>query len=436
MRPGARVQAAIEVLADIDARKRPAAEALKDWGLAHRFAGSSDRAGIGNLVHDALRKRLSHAARMESEAPRAHLLATLADWDLSPDEIAALCDPALHGPEPLSEAERAALARPMPPGAPDWACADVPEWLWPRFERAFGADAVAEGQAFSARAPLDLRVNTLKAAREKALKALEGLGAGETPLAPLGLRVPAAQGWRRAPALETNPAFLRGWVEVQDEASQLAVALSGARPGMQVADVCAGAGGKTLALAAQMENAGQIYAHDIDRNRLAPIFDRLKRAGARNVQVRPAGATLEDLAGKLDLVLVDAPCTGSGVWRRRPDAKWRLRPNALAARRADQAQALDRAAPLVKPGGLLLYATCSVLPEENEDQALAFLARTPGFEPLAPDLMAGDALGPGPARRLMERARVRGPGLLLSPARTGCDGFFLAGLRRRGMIMV
>jgi 16S rRNA (cytosine967-C5)-methyltransferase len=402
--PG-RLAAAIEVLTDIEARKRPASEALKDWGTSHRFAGAGDRAAIGNLVFDALRKRLSHAARMGEDTPRAVLLSVLAqDWALDAEAIAAACDPELHGPGTLSEMERACLARADAEIAmPDHVRADVPEWLWPHFTRAFGADAVAEGQALAQRAPVDLRVNTLKATREKALKALEALGVVETPHAQTGLRILASTGAARSPHVEADAAFLKGWVEVQDEASQIAVLAAGAKPGMQVADVCAGGGGKTLALSAAMENKGQLHAYDRDKHRLAPIYDRVKRAGARNVQIHAPGSGLDELAGKMDLVFVDAPCTGTGVWRRKPDSKWRLRPGQLEQRAKDQAEALELGARLVKPGGRLVYATCSVLAEENEDTVAAFVARGEGRK------------REGDARKL-------------SPRSSGTDGFFVASL--------
>jgi 16S rRNA (cytosine967-C5)-methyltransferase len=419
MRLPGRLGAAIEVLDDIEARKRPASEALKDWGVSHRFAGAGDRAAIGNLVFDALRKRLSHAAQMGEDTPRAVLLCVLArDWGLDADAVAAACDPEFHGPAPLSEIERVCLTRADSEIAmADHVRADVPEWLWPHFTRAFGAGAVAEGQALAQRAPVDLRVNTLKTTREKALKALEALGAVETPHAQTGLRIPASVGAARNPHVEADAAFLKGWVEVQDEASQIAVALAGVTPGMQVADVCAGGGGKTLALAAAMDNKGQVHAYDRDKHRLAPIYERVKRAGARNVQIHGPGAGLDELAGKMDLVFVDAPCTGTGVWRRKPDAKWRLRPSALEQRAKDQAEALELGAKLVKPGGRLVYATCSVLAEENEDAVGAFLGKGEGWT--ASELvLSGLGHHGGPFSAFVNT------GLLMSPWRSNTDGFF------------
>ena len=225
-------------------------------------------------------------------------------------------------------------------------------------------------------------MNSLKTTREKVLHALRRFEPAPTPYSPLGVRIAAGSGPSRSPHVEAEPGHGKGWYEVQDEGSQLATLLAGAHAKEQVLDLCAGAGGKTLALSAAMENTGQLYAYDADRMRLRPIFERLKRAGVRNVQVLQPGdpEALAALEGRIDRVVVDAPCTGSGVWRRRPDAKWRLSRQMLEARLADQRAVLDQAAPLVKPGGRLVYITCSVLPEENRDQVEAFMARFPGFE--------------------------------------------------------
>ena len=224
-------------------------------------------------------------------------------------------------------------------------------------------------QALATRAPLDIRANTLKATREQVQDGLAHLAPVWTPHSPVGLRVALGEDGR-GPALHSEPEFLKGWFEIQDEGSQLAALLTGVKPGEQVVDLCAGAGGKTLAMAALMANKGQIHATDTDARRLAPIHERLARAGARNVQVRtPRGRAdaVADLDGTADCVLVDAPCTGSGTWRRNPDSKWRLRPGSLEVRRKEQDAVLDRAARLVRPGGRIVYVTCSVLPEENDD---------------------------------------------------------------------
>jgi 16S rRNA (cytosine967-C5)-methyltransferase len=430
MTPAARASAAIEILADIEARKRPAAEALKDWGVSHRFAGSGDRAAIGNLVFDCLRTRASAAYGMGEASPRSLVLRTLVmGWGLSPGEVAALADGSRHAPDPLTEAELAGLKRELSADAPAFVRGDYPQWLGPEFERAFGAGAVEEGASLARRAPVDLRVNTLKADRDKVLRALRRFEVRPTPHSPVGVRIEHAPGPGKSPHVEAEPGHGKGWYEVQDEGSQIATLLSGARPRQQIIDLCAGAGGKTLELAALMANTGQLYAYDADRVRLRPIFERLKRAGVRNVQVLPAGdaEALSKLDGKIDVVLVDAPCTGSGVWRRRPDAKWRLSPHMLAARLDDQHAVLDEGARLVKPGGRLVYITCSVVPAENRDQVAAFLARQPEFK-LVPWRQLWEQALPGVTP--IPSADGSTETLLMTPRRHGTDGFFVAVLQR------
>jgi 16S rRNA (cytosine967-C5)-methyltransferase len=250
------------------------------------------------------------------------------------------------------------------------------------------------------------------------------------------LRIAAAPD-AKSPAIQSEPAFLKGMIEVQDEGSQLAALLSAAKAGEQVIDLCAGAGGKSLALAAMMEKRGQVYATDLDKRRLAPIYARLERAGARNVQVRsPKGRhddspdPLADLHGRTDLVLIDAPCTGTGTWRRNPDAKWRIRPGALAERVKQQAALLDRAVALTKPNGRIAYITCSVLAEENGDQVRDFVGRNPDFSVEKPTELA-QALGER-AYLFTRAALISDEGLLMTPRRTDTDGFFVSLLRRTG----
>jgi 16S rRNA (cytosine967-C5)-methyltransferase len=429
MIPAARIAAAIEVLAEIEARRRPAADALKDWGLARRFAGSGDRAAIASLVYDALRRKASSAWIMGEASPRAEILGALKQLrGLSEKEIAALFTGEGHAPAPLSEGERERLRSGDLAGAPAHVSGDYPEWLAPAFAESFGETALEEGRALANRAPVDLRVNMLKTDRERALAALAHLTPVPTPFSPIGLRV-AIRGDGRGPALNAESAYVKGLVEVQDEGSQLAALLTGAEPGMQALDFCAGAGGKTLALAGMMANQGQIYASDGDGRRLAPIYKRLARSGARNVQVRaPRGGQdiLADLAGRCDLVLIDAPCSGSGAWRRNPDAKWRMRPGALEQRIKDQTESLENAARFVRPGGRLVYVTCSLLKAENEDRVAAFLERRTDFLPLEAAHWAR-ACG---LEALAGQSSRLGAGIRLSPLRTATDGFYVAALTR------
>jgi 16S rRNA (cytosine967-C5)-methyltransferase len=429
MRPGARLRAAIEVLDEVLGRHRPAAQALADWGTSHRFAGSGDRAAIGNLVYDVLRRRLSLAARMGRDDSRALVLAAAPEaLGLTPDAVAAAADGTPYTLEPLTEEEMKGLLREVPADAPEHVRGDIPEWLLPSFRRAFDGRAAAEASALARRAPVDVRANRLKADRERVLKALARYAATATPFSPVGVRIPAPAGGGRTPNVEAEPGHGKGWYEVQDEGSQIAALLAGAGPRMQVLDLCAGAGGKTLAMAAEMRNTGQIYAYDRAKPQLRPIFERLKRAGVRNVQVLPAGDERELLAlgARFDVVLADAPCTGSGVWRRRPDAKWRVKPQNLAERQSEQREVLSLGARLVKPGGRLTYVTCSVLPEENGDQADWFTS-THGEFALESYRQRWRELLPGdpPAS-----ADGREDTLLLTPNCHGTDGFFVAVFRR------
>lgn len=422
MRSGARVAAAIEILSDLEARRRPAAEAVKDWMLAHRFAGSKDRAAIGDLVFCALRWRASSAWRLQSDAPRALMLgAVVCGLEQTQEALNAQWAEDPHAPPPITDGEAQGLAQSLE-AAPAWVGGDYPEWAEASFVRAFGEDRVAEGQALAAPAPLDLRANSLKASRDKVLAVLADnprltVAPTPTPHAADGVRLPWTFG--RAFNWAGDVAFEKGWFEVQDEGSQLSALLCGATPGMQVADVCAGGGGKTLALAAAMQNKGQIYAFDVDGPRLGPLIQRLERSGARNAQVRAPSKSrdvLGDLEGKMDVVLVDAPCSGSGTWRRNPDAKWRLRPGALEVRCREQQEALVLGARLVKPGGTLVYVTCSVFPEENEDQVTAFLAQDPSFVAAMIETNAPH--------------RSRPVGLQFTPATTGADGFYVCRMTR------
>jgi 16S rRNA (cytosine967-C5)-methyltransferase len=427
MRLGGKLAAAIEVLEDIERRHRPAADALKDWGLSHRFAGSGDRAAIGNIVYDALRRKRSAGWLLDDESPRALAFgALLLEWGETPESLAAAFEGDRFAPSPLSEAEIAGILGRDFDAAPDAVRADCPDWCAPLLEAAYGGDWVAEGRGLASRPPLDLRVNRLKADRDKVIAALRGSGAVPLAAPADALRIPAISGGGRHPNVQAEPAFQKGWFEVQDAGSQMAARLAGAAPGMQVLDFCAGAGGKTLAMSAAMENTGQVFAHDSEKQRLAPIFDRLKRAGCCNVQVVADAADLASHEAQMDLVLVDAPCTGSGTWRRRPDAKWRLTDRQLAARVAEQAAILDAAAAYVKPGGRLAYVTCSVFAEENESQVAAFRERSAAFVAEDHGELWRRAFDLSEARAMIDPVT----GIRLSPARTGTDGFYVAVLRR------
>ena len=428
MRLGGRLAGAIEVLADIENRRRPVADALKDWGLSRRFAGSGDRAAVGNIVYDALRKKLSHAWLMDDAGPAALAHAVLfRQWQISPEQLAAELDGDKFAPEPLPAAVLETFGSRDLDDAPDHVKGDIPEWVVPLFQENFGDQWLVEAQALAERPSLDLRTNTLRASRDKVVDALEESHAAAARIARQGVRIPPGEGPSRLPNVTAELSFAKGWFEVQDEGSQIVADLVMADNGEQILDYCAGGGGKTLALAATMHNKGQIHAFDADRKRLAPIIERLRRAGTRNVQVHEREKDLTHLIGKCDRVLVDAPCTGTGTWRRRPDTKWRLTQKNLDERIEQQKQVLSAAARYVRPGGMLCYVTCSLLPGENQYQTRRFVAENREFELVSAldnwQTLFG-ASGVLPVSK-------DGATATLSPASTDTDGFFFAMMRRK-----
>jgi 16S rRNA (cytosine967-C5)-methyltransferase len=304
--------------------------------------------------------------------------------------------------------------------APAPVAGDYLDWLEPHLARVFGDTVRDEMAALSDRAPVDLRINTLKTDLERGAKAVALIGGEPAGLLGAAFRIPAPQAADRTPSVDAVPAFSKGWFEVQDLGSQIAAAVAGEIKGKQVLDFCAGGGGKTLALAAAMNNSGQIFAHDSDARRLADTIRRSQRAGVRNLQIRSPvePEPLKGMDGRMDVVFVDAPCTGSGTWRRHPDAKWRLSEDQLGKRIAEQDMVLDQAAPFVKPGGRLVYVTCSVFAEENEDRIAAFLSRNPAFAVRTITLEpVGDHVTPEGFLRL-------------TPRTAATDGFFVALLER------
>lgn len=428
MRLGGRLAGAIEVLEDIETRRRPVADALKDWGLSHRFAGSGDRAAIGNIVYDALRMKLSHAWLLDDEGALALGYAVMfRQWGLTPETLAAELDGDRFAPQPLPEAQLAAFSSRRIEDAPLHVQGDIPAWVVSSFERNFGDHWLEEARALTARPSLDLRANTLKADRDKVVNALDRAGAEACRLAPQGVRIPAGKLSDRLPNVTAELSFAKGWFEVQDEGSQLVAGLVMAQEGEQILDYCAGGGGKTLALSAIMHNKGQIHAYDADRKRLSPIIERLKRAGTRNVQVHDGLSALKPLTGKFDRVLIDAPCTGTGTWRRRPDTKWRLTEKNLGERVTQQREVLEAAAPYVRPGGHLAYVTCSLLPQENQEQVQAFLSAHPEFE-LRSSLEDFARLTGKSGVKALDAG---GTGITLSPASSDTDGFYFCLMQRR-----
>jgi 16S rRNA (cytosine967-C5)-methyltransferase len=421
MKIAGRVQAAIEVLNEVLTRHRPAAEALKDWGKAHRFAGSTDRHAIGTLVYDSLRQRSSAAAQGGEDAARQIVFGLLRQsWDVSVEDIAALAD-GEHGPAVLTAAELKALSS-LPKDLPWHVAANIPEWLAPAFEKLFGKNAAAEGQALCLRAPIDLRVNSLKSDRKKLAAALSKYNPVNGPWVETSLRIAVPAHDQKHVNVEVDPNHGMGLFEVQDTASQIAAALTGVKPGDAVADICAGAGGKTLALAALMQNKGRLVAHDVDNHRLRPIFERVMRAGASCVEVVSADQSSAMQDQSFDCVVVDAPCSGTGTWRRKPEIKWKLTRKTLDVRLTEQRNVLADGAKLVKKGGKLVYFTCSVLPEENTDQVKLFLAENKDFKIVPYAEQWARTIG-GKVPASADGAKDM---LLLTPHHHDVDGFFVA----------
>jgi 16S rRNA (cytosine967-C5)-methyltransferase len=426
MTPAARIAAAIDLLETVDgAPRRPADATANEFFRERRYIGSGDRRAVSDRAWFALRARRRLAWWLNrsgaAATPRLMIAASL----LLDNWLLAGVEQSFSGGQfaaaPLVGVERAAL-RPLEghtlnhPDMPPAVRLEVPDWIYPLLEARFGANVEPELAALATPAPLDLRVNLLRGSREDARAALlaEGIPTEPTPLSPWGLRIPTRR------LVTTGAAFQSGLVEIQDEGSQLVAALVAAAPGMRVADYCAGAGGKTLAVAMTMENRGHIVACDVHDKRLAACVHRLRRAGVHNVEqhlIATGDKWAKRQSAKFDRVLVDAPCTGCGTWRRNPDARLRLTETDLRELVEKQAAILDTASRLVRPGGRLIYATCSLLPDENEAQIEAFTARHPDYTVL-------------PAAEAWSAAPGPGPFLSLTPLQHDTDGFFGAVLVR------
>jgi 16S rRNA (cytosine967-C5)-methyltransferase len=403
-----------DALAAVLPLSSPADVVLHAYFRRHPKLGQRDRAFVAEGVFAALRRRRSLSALARSaEARPLAIVACIRELGISLREL----EPALS----RDELDRARLLKGSRQELGAAEAADLPDWLWERLGEALPAEREALARAWLAPAPLDLRVNTLKVSRDAARDALaaDGIESSLTPYSPLGLRAPGR------PALQHHSLFRTGAIEVQDEGSQLIGFVVAPKRGEMVVDFCAGAGGKTLLLGTLMRSQGRLYAFDVSAGRLAKLKPRLARSGLSNVHP----VLLEDerdshvkrLAGKIDRVLVDAPCSGFGTLRRNPDLKWRHTPAGIAELSAKQSRLLAAASTLCKPGGRLVYATCSVLPEENEAIVEAFLAEHPQFE-------LGNA---GAELAHAGIALESGPLLRLYPHRHGCDGFFAALLERR-----
>lgn len=434
MTPAARIQAAIEMLEHVQSiwasdRRAPVDMLLAQYFKSRRYIGSKDRGAISDLLYFVLR----HGGTLEwhieqadrKVTPRRAVMVGLLFYGegMGRAEIIDTFNGAKHCPAALTEQESSMLGRIEGrdfhmPGMPDAARYNYPDWMEGRLKDAFGQQFALEMMALNEQAPIDLRANTLKVGdRQDLIMALDrdGYFGVPTELSPLGVRLK-----KRLPAFNTQ-AFKDGMYEMQDEGSQVAALLVKAQPGQKVIDFCAGAGGKTLAIAATMKNKGRLLAWDTSENRLGQISKRLARAGVSNVQTHVLSSEsdpfLKRHLASADWVLVDAPCTGSGTWRRNPDLKWRTTLDDLNELKAIQARILPHAARLVKPGGRLVYVTCSIFNDENFHQVKQFLANNSNFRVEAPDKMWNNLLQAGDGV---------GVALRLSPHKDGTDGFFAA----------
>lgn len=435
MKEGARLQAVQILLDQILTSTAPADNVITGYFRQCRYMGSSDRRMISQSTYQILRRYeelvwyLQGASSAPSVTGRLLVLAYAHKMlGLSIPQIQELCQGEKFTLEPLSTLEHLLLkemARLTPESMPLAVRLNIPDWVMPRLQATFGTDLEDAVQALNQPAPFDLRVNTLKTTREAVLQNLrkDRFEAIPTPWSPVGIRL----GERRP--LSGHTLWKQGHIEVQDEGSQILALLSDAQPGMAVLDFCAGAGGKTLAMAATMCNQGRIVATDVATWRLSRSRERFRRAGANNVEVRVLEeGTLKWLkrqSGRFDRVLVDAPCSGSGTWRRNPDLKRHFTEQDLKELVQKQQEILLRAAPLVKPGGRLIYATCSLFAEENGDQIKIFLEASPHF-----GLIPISDIWPSVLRTPFPFEDKANHTLQLAPHTHQVDGFFMAVMER------
>ncbi|MBT3990963.1 MAG: RsmB/NOP family class I SAM-dependent RNA methyltransferase [Rhodospirillaceae bacterium] len=432
MTPGARIAAAIEILEKIDRSGSPAEDVVSAYIRGRRYIGSKDRRAITGRVFDILRRHARLDWLTKSADARARVLVDLALNDvIAKDELSTLFNGEGYAPKPLEEEETTLLdalnnVKFDDAEFPAHIQAELPEWIAEKLQAQWGDNFQAEAQALNQPASLDLRVNTLKGDCARALQVLQKdkIDAEATTLSPLGLRVKGRVN------LQASTAFKGGFIEIQDEGSQLVAALVATKADMKTIDLCAGGGGKTLALGAAMKDGGPLIACDTDEDRLKKMKPRLRRGGVSNVTRHPLTGDDDPFYGEhaqtAERVLTDVPCSGSGAWRRAPAQKWRLTPERLDELIALQRKVLDKAADLVIPGGRLIYATCSVLAPENEDQIAWFLESHPDFKALPIAEIWQATLGTDcPSNAIINETY-----LSLTPARHDTDGFFAAVLEK------
>lgn len=424
MTPAARTQAAIGLLTAISDEANISADKIAtEWFRKRRYAGSKDRAWVLFLVFSVLRRRgeLDWALKIAEPSARERILAALVNIEqMDFSAISSSFREEKYGPDPLSLAEEKLVKtledKDLNLYPPDWVKANVPKQLSNLLLTSLGRDWISELAGLAEPAPLDLRVNTLKTNRQEvqALLLNSGIDSQITPLSPVGLRV------RGRANIVGSRLFQDGLVEIQDEGSQIMSLLVDARPGQSLIDACAGSGGKSLALASVMSNKGKIFAYDNNLHRLGRANKRIARAGVKNIKIV---TSTESLTNSADRVLIDAPCSGSGTWRRDPALKWRTTLESISAKTVLQGNILETFSPFVALGGRLIYVTCSLFSDENEQQVTSFLKSHPEFKPFP----VGDVW----KKLIGSSAPEVGPHMIqLTPFRTGTDGFFLGSLER------
>ena len=428
MRPAAQLQATIELLDKIEETRYPADRTMAQYFKQRRYIGSKDKAAISEQLYTVLRHRLSFEYLLERAGLGTHsrMLAAVLMKVEGETDVSVFFDGDRYSPSPLRPEQIDAFENfdTSLDDAPLHVQLNVPEWIAGSLKNALGERFEAEMHATNQRASTDIRVNTLKSSVGQVSQILKTVGYQfeSTDLSPWGIRFDGRV------ALFGLDAFKQGWFEVQDEGSQLLGLLSGVKAGDKVVDFCAGAGGKTLAMAAMMENKGTIYACDVHSKRLENLSKRTKRNGVHNVRAHVLNSEHDKWVKKhkefADVVLIDAPCTGTGTWRRSPDSRWNLTQESVDNLVELQQSILQSAKRLVKPGGRLLYATCSLLNEENEQQVSTFLEGNDEFEAFDFDL-------PESLKAHPEKSIVNGNQFRTFPALTGTDGFFVASMRKK-----
>jgi 16S rRNA (cytosine967-C5)-methyltransferase len=422
------IQSSIEILEQILNRHRTVPSVMKEWGVNNRYAGVKDRATITNILNASLRRKSSSSYIMSDDSPRAILIGTLInEFQFEINTLYNLFNNEKHAPISLSDEEvlKVKEANEKLKNSEKWIKNDLPEWAASEYEKTFDINQDEQLQHLSNMPDLDIRVNSIKTNISKVEGELQKFLPIKTHHSPYGLRFKATGLSHKYPNLEKTLAYSKGHIEIQNEGSQIASILSGVGPGQQVLDYCAGHGGKAVVLSMLMNNTGQIFLHDINDSRLSNVPSRMRRLGIKNYQIK---VNLENIQNSnlFDVVFVDAPCTGSGTWRRKPDLKWRSSKEKLNENIKAQHDIIREASKFVKVGGKLIYVTCSVFDSENDGQISDFLSSNSTFK-----LINYQTQWKYDENNIPKNAKSHNEDtLLLSPMTHNTDGFFVAIIER------